>query len=45
MVRFAKDFRVPGKLVKRFLGIGFHELNPAQVKLTRYMRKASMNEN
>ncbi|WPV65726.1 hypothetical protein [Chitinophaga sp. LS1] len=45
MVRFAKDFRVPGKLVKRFLGIGFHELNPAEVKLTRYKRKASTNKN
>lgn len=40
MVRFARDCRVPGKLIKRFLGVAFHELDPAAVKL----RQASMKE-
>lgn len=39
IMRFEKDFRVPGKLVKRFLGKVFNELDPAELKLTRYRRR------
>jgi hypothetical protein len=38
IIRFERDYRVPGKLVKRFLGVPFNELDPAQVKLTQYRR-------
>lgn len=38
IIRFERDFRVPGKLVKRYLGVIFNELDPTEVKLTRYER-------
>jgi hypothetical protein len=38
IIRYERDFRVPGKLVKRYLGVIFNELDPAEVKLTRYSR-------
>lgn len=39
IIRFERDFRVPGKLVKRFLGVVFNELDPELVKLVRYRRR------
>lgn len=36
MVRFETDVRVPGRLVKRYLGGTFNELDPGMVKLGRY---------
>lgn len=39
IVRFERDARVPGKLMKRFLGVVFNELNPVLVKLTQYRRR------
>jgi hypothetical protein len=36
MVRYETDCRVPGRLVKRYLGVTFNELDPALVKLGRY---------
>lgn len=38
IIRFERDFRVPGKLVKRYLGVIFNDLDPAEVKLTQYRR-------
>ncbi|WP_343691806.1 hypothetical protein [Chitinophaga sp.] len=39
IVRFERDVRVPGKLLKRFFGVVFNELDPVLVKLTRYRRR------
>lgn len=39
IVRYEREYRVPGKLVKRFLGMIFNELDPAQVILTQYRRR------
>ncbi|WP_440134207.1 hypothetical protein [Chitinophaga sancti] len=38
IIRFEREFRVPGKLVKRYLGVVFNELDPATVKLMQYRR-------
>lgn len=39
IIRYEKEYRVPGKLIKRFFGVIFNELDPTQVKLTQYRRR------